>query len=166
MVAKPTKPRRKRKAPLVSRQERSSLKTIHVEYIYNEMSAKRWVRGESAIGLGEEWGLNTKTVEGYAAEAWRRVCREANDADAMRPEIAGILRTNLEAASDRNKFDNVAKIADVYSKIIGARAPDRHEHAVIIAQFDTLNRKGKIAWIDQHLAKLKEAREVLEASED
>lgn len=96
-----------------------------------------------------------------AAEAWRRVCQEANDPEMMRPEIAGILRRNLALADTTANFRAIAQLADTWTKIIGARAPSRHEHAVVIAQFDALDERGKIERIDQVIEKLQEAKRAL-----
>ena len=79
----------------------------------------------------------------------------------MQPEIAGILRKNLHKADSAGNFRAIASLAETYTKVIGARAPERHEHAVIIAQFDSLNREGKIEWIDKRISKLQEARQTL-----
>ncbi|WP_146648234.1 hypothetical protein [Labilithrix luteola] len=102
------------------------------------MRAGEWRRGVSGEMYAAMWGLSLSTVENLSAEAWRRVCAEANDADAARPTIAGTLAVSLTQAADGRAFSDVARLADVYSKVVGARAPERHEHAHVVAQFEQL----------------------------
>lgn len=132
-----------------------------VDEIYHIMRMGEWIRSKSAVVFAAQWGISRERVEQLSAEAWRRVCHESNDPEEMRPEIAAILRTNLMRADEVRNFRAIASLAETYTKVIGARAPERHEHAVIIAQFDSMTRDGKIAWIDQRIAKLQEAREAL-----
>lgn len=131
------------------------------------MRVGQWRRGISGQEYADKWGLELGRVNQLAAEAWRRVCAEADDPEEMRPEIAGILRQNLMRADTVANFRAVASLAETYTKVIGARAPERHEHAVIVAQFETLNTQGKIAWLEERIKKLEEAkRALLESSND
>ncbi len=72
-----------------------------------------------------------------------------------------MLARDIERASQAAEFGDVARIADVWTRIIGARAPERHEHAVVVAQFEALPRDGKLRWIDERIAKLQAARTAL-----
>jgi hypothetical protein len=158
---------RKRKPTNGGLRKGSPLVAARVTAIYEMMRVGDWERGKTGPLCAQEWGVSLAVVEKWAAEAWRRCCHEADNPEAMRPEIAGILRENLHRADSRANFRAIATLADVYTKIIGARAPERHEHAVVIAQFDSLNRDGKLEWIDKRIAKLQEARAALaEVSED
>ncbi len=132
-----------------------------VDYIYNIMARGEWEPGKSGKPLAIEWGISIPRVEQLASEAWRRVARDANNPDIIRPEISAILRKNLHKADKQGSFNAIAKLADTYSKIIGARAPERHEHAVIIAQFEHLDTQGRIAWIDDRIKMLEEAKALL-----
>lgn len=132
-----------------------------VDTIADVMRHGEWKRGVTGQLYADKWGISLKRVEEHAAEAWRRVCREANNPDNMRPEIAGILRKNLNKADDKGNFSAIAALADTYSKVIGARAPDRHEHAVVVAQFDQLTKSGKVQWIQERINQLEEAKRAL-----
>lgn len=88
------------------------------------MRTGQWLRGESAIALAEEWGLSVSRVEDLTSEAWRNVCREATDADAARPTIAGTLQVALAEAYVDRDYGNVARLGDTWSKVVGARAPE------------------------------------------
>lgn len=84
-------------------------------------------RGQTDKLLAQEWGLSESRVRDLTAEAWRRVCAEAEDADKARPTIAGMLMTNLAKADVAEKYQDVARLADVWSRVVGARAPEKHE---------------------------------------
>jgi hypothetical protein len=114
-----------------------------VDAIVCIMRAGRWVPGESGKALAESWGLPLTTIEHYTKEAWRRVCAEANDAVEARPTIAGTLATSLAQAAEEREYKAVASLADVWSKVVGARAPERHEHAVVVANYEALPPSGK-----------------------
>ncbi len=118
------------------------------------MRAGMWRRGESSLDLAQEWGVALATVEGYAAEAWRRVCAEADDAEVARPTIAGTLSTALTQAADAREYRAVAALADTWSRVVGARAPERVEHAVVVAQYEALPREGKVAWLRERAARM------------
>lgn len=131
-----------------------------VDEIYEIMREGRWTTGY-ATEFAALYDVSSASVRQYQAEAWRRVCFEADNPEKMRPEIAGYLHTNLVKAHNQNAFSSVAKLADTWSKVIGARAPERHEHQIVIAQFDSLTDQGKIAWIEERIKKLEEAKAAL-----
>jgi hypothetical protein len=132
-----------------------------VERIVGLMRRDEWRRGETAPVLAKEWGLATNTVEQLASEASRVVAREVTDPGMVTETVAVTLATNLERASKASEYGDVARIADVWTRIVGARAPERHEHAVVVAQFESLPREGKLRWIDERIAKLQAARVAL-----
>lgn len=136
-----------------------------IEIIADIMRRGEWRPGKSHEALCVEWGISTSRIMQMTSEAWRRVCYEANDPAEMRPEIAGILRQNMARADAQGKFTAVAKLADTWTKVIGARAPTRHEHAHVVAQFDQLDSKGKLEWIEERIAKLEEAKRTILAKE-
>lgn len=146
--------------------ERKKITAERVNEICDIMRVGEWVRGVTGEEFVKRWNLSLPRINQLAAEAWRRVCAESNDPEKMRPEIAGILRKNLNKADQKSNFRAIASLAETYTKVIGARAPERHEHAVVIAQFDSLPRAGKLRWIDERIAKLQEAREALETMKD
>ncbi len=137
-----------------------------VDHIASVMRAGHWVRGGSAGDLAERWGLSLIRVEGLAAEAWRRVCAEADDAGFARPTIAGHLRVAIEQAAEARDHGNVAKLGDTWSRVVGARAPERHEHAHIVAQFEAMPREGKLAKLLEARAEIDAAIEALSEADD
>jgi len=126
------------------------------------MAAGLWVKGKTGKALAQKWGVSTSTIENYSAEAWRNVCAASDDADAVRPKIAGLLYVAAQRAFDLYKFDSLAKCADTLSKVTGARAAERHEHAVVIAEFNALDRHGKIEYFRQSIREAEAAIAELE----
>lgn len=134
-----------------------------VQTIANIMRAGAWRRGESSEPLAELWGVEKATVEGYSAEAWRLVCGEADDAVQARPTIAGTVSVALAQAAEERNYKGVAALADVWSKVVGARAPEKHQHQVVVAQFEALPPAGKVVWLRERAAALLEEADRLEA---
>lgn len=135
-----------------------------LEHIAEVMRAGKWARGVSAPPLAEQWGLALGTVENIAAEAWRRVCAEANDAPTMRPTIAGTLAVSMAQAAEEREYRAVAALGDTLSRVIGARAPERHEHAVVVAQYEAMPVGDKARWLREKAAELLAEAERLEGA--
>lgn len=135
-----------------------------VAAIAEMMRAGHWTRGASDDVLAERWGLDASTVRKAAAEAWRRVCSESDDADGMRPTIAGTLAVALAQSAAERSHKSTAQLADTLSKVIGARAAERHEHAVVVAQYEALPAAQKAAWLRERAAGLLAEAERLEAA--
>lgn len=133
--------------------------------IMARMRAGLWIRGETASELATEWGLAVATVEGYSAEAWRRICADANDAEHARPTIAGTLAVALEQSAGARNHKATAMLADTWSRVVGARAAERHEHSVIVAQFEALPPAGKAAWLRERAARMLDEAERLDPLE-
>ena len=124
-----------------------------------------WVRGVTGPELAAELGVSVETMKQDAAEAWRRVCAEADDAEGARPTIAGTLAVALAQSAESRSHKTTAQLADAWSRVVGARAPERHEHAVVVARFEALPRDGKVAWLREQARRLLEQADALEADE-
>lgn len=129
-------------------------KSLHVEAIIVMMRNGQWTRGVSGPEYATKHALNAKTVSGYADEAWRAVSREVTDPAQVTKVIAASLAARLTNADNRD----AARLADVWSRVVGARAPERHEVAMVVAEYDRLDMPGKLAWLDERIAALTEAR--------
>lgn len=136
-----------------------------LEYIVDIMKSGKWQRGITHVAVASHFGISESTAVQDASEAWRIICREANNPKAMQPEIAGILRTNLIKADamydGKDKFNSIAKLADTYSKVVGARAPDKHEHTHSVVAFESLDLPGKVQWLNERIDRLTAARDKL-----
>lgn len=120
----------------------------HVEGIMRDLA---WVRGKTNRALAAEWGCSVAAVNDYAAEAARRLRSEVTDASEVTATVATTLRANLERASDAREFKAVASLADVWTKIVGARAPEKHEHTVVRPD---MSAEDMLAVVDDRIAKL------------
>lgn len=120
----------------------------HIEGLMRELS---YVRGKSNRALAAEWGCSVAAVNDYAAEAGRRLRSEVTDASEVTATVATTLRANLERASEAREFKAVASLADVWTKIVGARAPEKHEHTVVRAD---MSPEDMLAVVDDRIAKL------------
>jgi len=118
-VGRPAKPK---KSDSHANKTKSRVPAL-VDEIVSRMLTGAWQRGASVAPFAQECGLSESRVKDLSAEAWRRVCAQANDAEAARPTIAGYLLANIARADAEGNAVAVAKVADVYSKVIGARAP-------------------------------------------
>lgn len=128
-----------------------------VEWIVGMMRRGEWRRGESAGPLADEWGLAIATVEGIAAEASRVVAREVTDPERVKVDVSTVLMKDLERASACAEFGDVARIADVVTRIVGARAPEKHEHTV----YAGMAPAQMLDVLDAQIAKLQAARSTL-----
>lgn len=155
----------KRKPKASEAVTRASPPTVaaRVDAIAQMMRDGIWERGETAPVLAQEWSVATNTVEQLSSEAWRRVCAESNDADQVRPTIAGTLAVALVQSARARSHKTTAQLADVYSRVVGARAAERVEHAVVVAQFEALPAAGKAAWLRERAARMLAEADRLEA---
>lgn len=114
------------RARVVESRARADIATTaaRVDFIASRMRRGEWARGKTAKELAAEWSISVSRVEDLSAEAWRRVCAEATDADRAKPTISGTLQIALAEAFHDGQYRAVAQLADVYSRVVGARAPE------------------------------------------
>lgn len=135
----------------------------HIEDLMRDLA---WVRGKTNRALAEEWGCSVDAVNDYAAEAGRRLRSEVTDASEVTATVAATLRANLAQASEAREFKAVASLADVWTKIVGARAPERHEHAVVVAQYERMPPKQRAEWLRDRAATMLAEAERLDAESE
>lgn len=132
-----------------------------MERIVGMMRRGEWRRGESSEPLAEEWGMALASVEDMAAEASRTVLREVTDPDRVKGDVAVVLMRDLERASAAAEFGDVARIADVATKIVGARAPERQEVTHRVQAFQAMRPEEQVRVIEDRIAQLTAARDEL-----
>ncbi len=130
-----------------------------VERMVGMMRRGEWVRGESSDVLAAEWGLAPVTVRELAGEASRIVAREVTDPDRVKVDVSTILMRDIERASAAADFGNVARIGDVVTRIVGARAPEKVEHTVYAA----MQPAQQLEAVRVQIAKLQEVERRLAA---
>lgn len=126
-----------------------------VERIVGMMRDGSWVRGASADLLAEEWGLASVTVRELAGEASRIVAREVTDPERVKIDVSTILMRDIERASVAADFGNVARIGDVVTRIVGARAPEKVEHT---ATYAAMRPPEMLQAVEAQIAKLQAVR--------
>lgn len=139
-------------------------RTQHVERIIATMRRGEWQRGVSGPLYATEHGLTRDAVRSYASEAWRAVCREVTDPRKVTEAISATLSSTIQRASQKGDFAGVARVADVWSRVTGARAPERHEVAMVVADYERMTREGKLTWLRERVAVLNDAIAALESS--
>lgn len=130
-----------------------------IDDIADMMRSLSWRRGESNRELAKAWGVSVAAVNDYAAEASRRVRAEVTDKDEVTGTVATTLAGNLERASQAGEFGDVAKLADVWTRIVGARAPEKVEHTVYAA----MQPAQMLDALDAQITRLQAARQQLYA---
>lgn len=133
-----------------------------VQTIMAMMRDLSWDRGTSGEALADEWNLSPATVKTMSAEAWRRVCSET-DAEKVRMDLGTLLVHDAHRASMAREWGDEARLADVASKVLGARAPEKHQVAVVVTQYDALPRDGKVKWLRERAARMLEEAARLES---
>lgn len=114
------------------------------------MERLEWKRGKSAIGLAEVWGVAVATVEGYSAEASRRVIGDPDE--ARRDITAGCRKLFRKAVDDENAKDAKA-VGELWAMVSGAKAPE-HRVVTTAASPDEASRLVRQAFGDKATPKL------------
>lgn len=109
--------RRPRKAP----QAPPELVAERVEHIASLMREHRYKRGVTSKELAAEWSLSVSTVENYTAEASRRVLSEYDDPDRVHLSGCTALETALDGAMADREWGDVARLADVLTRVTSRR---------------------------------------------
>lgn len=106
--------------------DKSAIRAARVDQVVAIMRDLRWVRGKSHKMLAVEWGISEAASSAIAAEAYRRLCAEEGSTEQAKGAIVTHLAKALEDAQSKGPVA-VAKVAEVYARIVGANAPAKHE---------------------------------------
>lgn len=98
-----------------------------IDLIEGLMRRAAWQRGRSNRQLAAQWGVSVGTVDDYAAEAGRRVRAEVLDPDTVSETVSAALSTIVREALAEKDRRSVIQAADTWTRIVGARAPERHQ---------------------------------------
>ena len=98
-----------------------------VDHIVGMMQRNEWRRGRSGPPLAREWGVDERTVRGYAAEASNVLRREIQDPEAVKQDVSVVMRVAMDMAMEDGKYRDAVAAGDVLTRILGARSPERHE---------------------------------------
>lgn len=135
-----------------------------VDRIVGMMQADEW-RPDSAVQLAESWQVSLSTVENLSAEASRRVvylARLSANPEELRTDVTNVLMRSLHAAHSERARGDVARLGDIVTKIVGARAPEQHKLDLTVRQFEELTPAAMRAKLLEQRAKIDEALAKLE----
>ena len=96
-----------------------------VGIIENLMRQLLWERGRTSRDLAAKWGVSVAAVNDYAAEAGRRVREAVAQPDEVETTVCSALSTVLRQSMSEGDRKSAIRAADVWSHIVGARAPER-----------------------------------------
>lgn len=139
----------------------SASREERVEVCADLMRSGKWVRRKTPERLAKEWEVSPVTVAGYSSEASRRVAWENTDRETVKNTCSNALALNIDRATKDRKYGDVAKIADVWTKVTGAREPEKHEHLHAIERFEQMSPRSKIMWLNERIQQMQNAREEL-----
>ena len=151
----PRLPPKKPRGPKVDQVRRASERN---EEIADLIRHRLWLRGKSPKEYAAKWGVSIQRVNNMHAEAWRLVASESLNVDRSKPDIALMLLTSCREAYERGEHRALAILAQEFTKIVGGRAPERHEHSHVVAHFDMQKTEDKIRIVDENIAKLQAMR--------
>lgn len=105
---------------------RSTRKIVDERVLLIEGLMRRaaWDRGRSNRVLAQQWGCTVSAVNDYAAEAARRVRAEVTDPEMVETTVCAALSTVVRDGMRDSDRRSVIRAADVWSRIVGARAPE------------------------------------------
>lgn len=120
-----------------------------VELVESMMAGLIWERGKSNRELAARWGVSVGAVDEYAAEAGRRRRRALTNVDEVTETVTARMSRIVTSGEDKDAI----KAGDVWTRIVGARAPERHEH-VVAQEFSALPPTAKSARMRELAARL------------
>ena len=160
----------------LSRTRAREVDTI-VAGIVDLMTRGKWVTGRSHQELAQAHGVSVSRVEDWATEAARclrvmgLVDRESVIAQhrAHIAERASRFVRIADAAEEVTEFGPaIAALSgwgaedDREARLLGLNAPEKHEHAVVVAQYEQLAPPQQAAWLRERAARLLAEAERLE----
>lgn len=126
------------------------------------MTAGEWRTGQSHALLAARYGVAPATVRHWSAQASQLIRLSMGDGEEVRARLAAMLEgyaaTAMESTDVRAATGAVRTLAELLGLIT-----QRHEHAVVVAQYEQLPRQGKAQWLRDKAAALLAEAERLEA---
>lgn len=133
------------------------------------MTTGAWLTGKSHTLVAEEYGVSVRTVETWASTASRAIRVAMGDGEEIRGRLAVLLETYAKSAMDRQGYTMAGEAypnpdvkaatgaVKTLAELLGL-ITQKHEHAVVVAQYEQLPRAGKAQWLrDKASALLAEA---------
>lgn len=128
------------------------------------MRRAQWERGRSNRLLAKQWGCSIDAVNDYAAEAGRRVRADLTDREEVQITVCAALSTVVREGLRDGDRSSVVRAGDVWSRIVGARAPEKHEHS-FADDFDAMSASDKSAWLRAKAAEMIAEADAIDAAQ-
>lgn len=129
------------------------------------MQRDEWSKDKQAL-LAAEWKVKPSTVEQMASEASRRVVFLASlvtDPERLKADVSSVLMRSLHSAAEKGSHSDVARVGDIVTRIVGARAPERKDLRLEMSELEALSPPALLAKLRAQRARLDEAIAKLEA---
>jgi hypothetical protein len=112
------------------------------------MATGRWVTGASHAALAEEWKLDAGEVAHIAQRAGQalRVLMLV-DRDDMRARNAATLEAIAAEAKACGEYGDAVRALAEQGKLLGLNAPEKHEHAVVVAKYEQMQPTERAEWL-------------------
>lgn len=133
------------------------------------MTTGQWATGKSHALVAEEFNVSVRTVETWASTASRAIRVALGDGEEIRGRLAVLLESYAHTAMSRegrtmagDPYPNpdvkaATGAVKTLAELLGL-ITQKHEHAVVVAQYEQLPRAGKAHWLrDKAAALLAEA---------
>lgn len=140
------------------------------------MADGAWETGRSSELVAAEYGVSPRTAETWASTASRLLRLAMGEGDDLRARLALMLERHERVAMSRvgvtmggEEYSNPdVKAATTAVKTLAelmGLVTQRHEHAVVVTQYEALPRTGKVAWLRERSEALAAEADRLEADD-
>jgi len=131
--------------------------------IVERMVSGEWVAGKSHRELAEAEKVSVDRVKDWATEAGRclRILAMTDKEDLRARNQARLDMVFSSALTDGAHAAAVGALAE-QARLLGLNAPEKHEHAVVVAQYEQLAPPQQAAWLRERAARLLAEAERLE----
>ena len=138
------------------------------------MTAGQWRTGVSHAELAEKYKCSPETVKHWSSQASQLIRLSMGDGEEVRARLAAMLESFASTAMAR---EGVTMAGDTYpnpdvkaatgavktlAELLGLMV-QKHEHAVVVAQYEQLPRAGKAQWLREKATALLAEADRLEA---
>ena len=134
----------------------------------------KWETGASTALVAAEYGVSVRTAETWATTASRALRLAMGDGEELRARLAVMLERHERVAMSRvgvkmsgDEYPNpdvkaATSAVKAMAELMGL-ITQKHEHAVVVAQYEGLPPKDKARWLREKAAALIEEAERLDA---
>jgi hypothetical protein len=131
--------------------EDTDMRVMTIEALMREL---KWVRGKSNRELARKWDVSVANVNNLASEASRRVRLAITDRDEVQTTVCSAMHTIVHDGMALRDYRSVIKAGDVWTRIVGARAPERHEVSQVEQEVEAMTPADKALWCREKAAEL------------